>query len=151
MIAALIGALGLVLSGVILALVNVLTTREKYEVEVEHTEASAADLIQKAAHGSLMDMTKRLDTMEKELAQEKKHNTRLSARISSLEHNESENQTWIKSLEQLHEKLQRDHRDLQKQHNELQEKHNELQEKYNELSDTVEHSSRPDLGPAKDD
>lgn len=150
-IAAIVGTVGALVGGVIIALVNTFTTRDKYKAEVEHEEASAADLIQKASRATVADVISRLDEMEAELIAERKRSAHLQARVSSLEHNDVSNQAWIKNLEALHEKLQKEHRALLQQHNDLQRQYNSLEKEYMILSRTVEQSSSPDLRPAKDE
>jgi len=124
-----------VISGFLMAILGAYFSRKQ-------TAATVADKITLAAGRSLDRSAQRMDVLESEAARTKRDNAKLAARVSSLEHNEIENQKWIKSLEGMHERLQADHRNLKRQYD-------ELLERYRRLKDQVEHGSSPHLTAGK--
>jgi len=100
-----------------------------------------ADMTTKNIEGAKQvwdEYEKRIARLERAEHAAKQENHRLSNAIASLEHNDIENQKWIKSLEGMHERLQADHRELRRQYD-------ELLERYRKLKDQVEHGSSPHL------
>ena len=100
------------LNGVILALLGVYFSRKQ-------TGANVADKITAAAERNIDEYEKRIARLEKDVACFKQASElsaqkerQLSARVASLEHNDRENQTWIKSLETQYAILKKEHNEL---------------------------------------
>ena len=100
------------INGVILALLGVYFSRKQ-------TGANVADKITAAAARNIDEYEKRIARLEKDVALSKQaaklsdqRERQLAARVSSLEHNDRENQTWIKSLETQYAILKKEHNEL---------------------------------------
>ena len=106
-------------------------------------EADAAEKLVAGAMQLNDEYKEIVDRLVIEEAKSERRERKLAARVSSLEHNERENQQWIKALEQMHEKLQEEHRILQVNYDDLLQRHSKLQQQ-------VEGSS-PQLTAGKDD
>ena len=125
-------------SGIIIVLIGVYFSRKK-------TAAEAVDKITLSYDRLFDKYDERVKVLEKDLARmrqendiERFKNSKLSSRISSLEHNDTANQAWIRSLETKHETLQQKMRDWSRGIEIL-------------IAQIERHDSRPDWTPAKDE
>lgn len=114
-------------SAIIVGLVSLYASRRK-------TSADAAGRITDANMLILDKYEKRMDALELEVYQGKRRESKYVGRIASLEHNERENQVWIRSLELMHEKLQDEYKKLDMKYKDLLAQHRELQEQVNSNS-----------------
>ena len=117
---------------------GIFSAREQRSADVEQkradTELKRAEImamVTAAAHNELKEARASIESLERT-------NSRLGSRIASLEHNDIANQSWISSLEKMHENLQRDYRELKQQYD-------ELKAEYIALSQTVESGSSSNL------
>ena len=121
--------------GLIAAFVGVYFSRKE-------KDADAAGILVSASMQLNEEYKEIVDRLVVEANKSQQRERRLSDRISSLEHNERENNKWIKSLETMHEQLQREHKELKGKYDDLLQRHSKLQQQ-------VEHGSNPQLTAGK--
>ena len=119
------------INGVILALMGVWFSRKKDKAEMTTKNIQGARIV-------WGEYEKKMAHMQGEIDQLRRHSSGQSSRISSLEHNEKENQKWIGQLERMTERLQKENKELRHQYD-------ELLDRYRALKVEVEHGSKPDL------
>ena len=91
----------MMISGVAIAFISVYFNRAGMAHKITQASGFIVDEYEKRMDRMEADMVR----MGADLDRSQRRENQLSARVSSLEHNDRENQAWIKSLETKHEAL----------------------------------------------
>jgi chromosome segregation ATPase len=102
----------LILNGFLLAVLGVYFSRKKDKAEMTTKNIEGAQIVWDEYEKRIQRLEQDAVLSQKAAELSKQEERKLSARVSSLEHNDKENQTWIQSLETQYALLKKEHYEL---------------------------------------